>query len=185
MRSDERHQKQEDERNYENQWRDRQDFTQSATPNYDRLGYYPYDPRGGEGENLENEDYQMAVYPNTYKNYRPSEKGAVQRRYFGMGPVGYKRSEQRVWEDVCDLLTFTDDIDATHVEVSVHNCEVTLSGRVGDRYQKKLAEELAESVWGVKDVHNRLTLPSQSRSHSSKPEEQGATKGENRGTRSR
>ncbi len=40
----------------------------------------------------------------------------------------------------------------------VSDGEVTLSGTVDDRWQKRLAERVAETVWGVRDVHNRLRI---------------------------
>jgi len=48
--------------------------------------------------------------------------------------------------------------DATHVAVRVSGREVTLEGSVEDRQTKRLAEDVAESVYGVVDVHNRLQI---------------------------
>jgi hypothetical protein len=45
-----------------------------------------------------------------------------------------------------------------HIEVQVDNGEVTLTGTVDDRRTKRLTEDIAESVYGVKDVHNRLRV---------------------------
>jgi len=77
-------------------------------------------------------------------------------RYAGRGPKNYVRSDERIWEDVNERLTEHPGIDATDVEVSVKQGEVTLSGMVEDRRSKHLAEELAESVAGVKDVYNQI-----------------------------
>lgn len=49
-------------------------------------------------------------------------------------------------------------IDATDVEVTVHNGEVTLRGQVDHRHAKRLAEDIAESVLGVKDVNNQIKI---------------------------
>ncbi|HVJ17205.1 MAG TPA: BON domain-containing protein, partial [Polyangiaceae bacterium] len=43
-------------------------------------------------------------------------------------------------------------------EVTVENGEVTLSGTVSDRRQKRIAEDAAGAVMGVKDVANRLRI---------------------------
>jgi hypothetical protein len=76
----------------------------------------------------------------------------------GKGPSGYTRSDERIREQVCEALTDEDDVDATHIDVSVHNGEVVLSGTVEDRQQKRRAEDCIEHVWGVKDVVNQLRI---------------------------
>jgi hypothetical protein len=58
-------------------------------------------------------------------------------------------------------------VDTTDVEVSVSHGEVTLEGTVPDRWEKRLAEDLAEGVLGVTEVHILLRLlpaPAQVRS---------------------
>jgi hypothetical protein len=55
-------------------------------------------------------------------------------------------------------LTEHGDIDATDVEVAVVAGEVTLSGTVATRVQKRLAEDIADGVTGVNEVHNRLRV---------------------------
>jgi osmotically-inducible protein OsmY len=54
----------------------------------------------------------------------------------------------------------TDDpvLDPSDIEVRVENCEVTLSGTVESRAMKRRAEDIAASVSGVIDVHNRLRI---------------------------
>jgi hypothetical protein len=44
------------------------------------------------------------------------------------------------------------------MEVRVSNGEVMLQGSVEDRSQKRLAEDVAESVFGVQDVRNDLKI---------------------------
>ena len=78
--------------------------------------------------------------------------------YRGRGPRGYQRSNERVHEEVCDRLEAHGQVDASNIEVKVENGEVTLAGTVPDRRTKRLAEAVAESVRGVKDVHNQLRL---------------------------
>jgi hypothetical protein len=46
------------------------------------------------------------------------------------GPKGYKRSDERIREDVSDRIARTPNIDASDVEVAVSGGEVTLSGCV-------------------------------------------------------
>ncbi|HET8643948.1 MAG TPA: BON domain-containing protein [Vicinamibacteria bacterium] len=74
----------------------------------------------------------------------------------GKGPRGYRRSDTRIYEEVCDALERHGEIDASDVEVSVADGEVTLSGTVADRATRRLAEDVAAECAGVRDVHNRL-----------------------------
>ena len=78
--------------------------------------------------------------------------------FSGLGPRGYRRSNQRIFEDVCERLTQNGQIDASDIEIEVKDGEVYLKGTVGDRRTKRLAEDIAESVTGVRDVHNQLRL---------------------------
>src|SRR5690606_12238404 len=78
--------------------------------------------------------------------------------FHGVGPKGYRRSAERIREDVCDALLEADDVDAREIEVHVEGAEVTLEGTVADRHQKRMAELLTERVRGVEDVHNHLRI---------------------------
>ena len=49
------------------------------------------------------------------------------------GPKGYKRSDERIQEDVNDRLADDPYVDASDIEVSVSGGEVNLSGTVEDR----------------------------------------------------
>ena len=81
-----------------------------------------------------------------------SEQGS----YTGRGPKGYQRSDERIREDICERLTNHPEIDASEIEIQVKSGEVTLTGTVDRREAKRRAEDVAESVSGVKDVHNQL-----------------------------
>ncbi len=81
-----------------------------------------------------------------------------QREHRGRGPKGYRRSDERIKEDVNDRLSDDYYLDASEVEVSVQNTEVTLTGTVNNRRDKRRAEDLAESVSGVTNVENRLRV---------------------------
>jgi osmotically-inducible protein OsmY len=69
---------------------------------------------------------------------------------------GYRRSDERIREEIYERLMDHPGIDTSDMDVTVSNGEVTLEGTVDDRWEKRLAEDLAESVSGVTDVHNRL-----------------------------
>jgi hypothetical protein len=80
------------------------------------------------------------------------------RRYRNRGPLNYRRSDSRIAEDVNDRLMLNDDLDPSAMQVQVENGEVLLTGVVQTRYEKRLAEHIADSVAGVKDVDNRLSI---------------------------
>lgn len=81
--------------------------------------------------------------------------------FSGRGPKGYTRTDDRIREDVCDRLSQDDGVDASEIEVRVEAGEVILEGTVQTRSMKHQAEDIAESVQGVKDVRNnvRVTKP--------------------------
>jgi osmotically-inducible protein OsmY len=81
-----------------------------------------------------------------------------QREHRGRGPKGYRRSDERIKEDVNDRLSDDYYLDASEVEVVVANSEVTLTGTVNSREDKRRAEDIAESVSGVTNVENRLRV---------------------------
>ena len=81
----------------------------------------------------------------------------MERPYRGRGPKGYRRSDDRIKEDVNDRLS-EGYLDATEVEVSVSGGEVVLSGTVDRRADKLRAEAIAENVSGVLNVENRLRV---------------------------
>lgn len=76
----------------------------------------------------------------------------------GRGPKNYTRSDERILGDVNDRLTDDSWLDAQEITVEVVNREVTLSGTVVSRDDKRRAEELAESVSGVDHVQNNLRV---------------------------
>lgn len=80
------------------------------------------------------------------------------RNHRGRGPKGYRRSDQRISDDVHDVLTDDPHLDASEVVVSVVSAEVTLSGVVSDREAKHRAERLVERVSGVEHVQNNLRV---------------------------
>ena len=76
--------------------------------------------------------------------------------YMGKGSRFYSRSDERVYEDICERMMKHGQLDASQIEVQVENGEVVLTGNVANRQIKRLAEDIAESVPGVRDIHNRL-----------------------------
>lgn len=81
----------------------------------------------------------------------------------GRGPEGYRRSDERIDEEICERLAANGQLDASRLRVRVDDGEVTLEGKVRDRRSKRLAEAIADTVRGVVDVHNRLMLSDERR----------------------
>jgi len=82
----------------------------------------------------------------------------------GRGPRNYRRSDQRIHEDVCDWLADDARVDAREIVVQVRDADVTLEGSVADRRTRRLAEDIAGNVPGVRDVFNRLRIGAERRS---------------------
>jgi osmotically-inducible protein OsmY len=80
--------------------------------------------------------------------------------YAGRGPKGYKRADERIREDVCELLTRSEYLDASNIEVTVRDGTVMLSGSVQDRRSKRMAEDLSQDISGVTDVQNQIRVES-------------------------
>ena len=85
----------------------------------------------------------------------------------GHGPRNYRRSSERIEEDVNERLTQHGWLDATDIQVEVEDDVVTLRGEVDEYRDKRLAEDIAYHVTGVHDVNNRMTVKRQN-------EQQGA-----------
>lgn len=90
--------------------------------------------------------------------YRENESWSMRGPHTGHGPQGYKRSDERITEDVNERLTQHGYLDASMIQVKVKDGEVTLTGTVPDRQAKRLAEDIAEACSGVKEVQNQLRV---------------------------
>lgn len=87
-----------------------------------------------------------------------AERRRDEDHHRGRGPKNYARSDDRIREDVNDRLTDDWRVDASDVEVTVQGGEVTLTGTVSSRDQRRRAEDVAEEVSGVKHVQNNLRV---------------------------
>lgn len=138
-------------------------------------GYQDYGRRYGRGEGRDY-DYERGRYgpaedrgwwdraSDEVASWFGDEEAMRRRRlderreeYRGRGPKNYHRSDERINEDVNDRLS-EGYLDASDIEVKVENSEVTLTGTVNSRLDKRRAEDLAESVSGVTNVENRLRV---------------------------
>jgi len=76
----------------------------------------------------------------------------------GRGPRGYKRSDDRIREDVSDRLSDDPYLDASGIDVDVNDGVVNLNGTVPNRGDRRRAEDIALMVPGVDDVIISLAL---------------------------
>jgi hypothetical protein len=81
-----------------------------------------------------------------------------EQSYYGRGPRGYQRGDERIREDICERLTEDPRIDASDVDVQVANAEVTLTGSVRTRDEKHFTEHVVERIIGVREVNNNLKV---------------------------
>lgn len=90
--------------------------------------------------------------------------GMRDKGYSGKGPKGYRRSDERIREDVCEALFRSPRVDASDIEVLVNEGTVTLKGTVESRLAKREAELCIENLSGVEDVQNELRLTTSGKS---------------------
>jgi len=135
---------------------------------YDLGGYY-YDRDYADYGNYGGRDYydnNMYYGRNTdynhndfgYSNETYYGRNRGQGQYSGYGPRGYRRSDERIQDDVNDRLTWDGRIDATDVHVEVKDGVCTLSGSVDSRRDKRVAEDIADHVSGVWDINNQIRV---------------------------
>jgi hypothetical protein len=73
-------------------------------------------------------------------------------------PRPRRKSDDSLAREIHEILTTDPELDAAEIGVEVEGGAVTLSGEVEHPDAKLLAEELTESVAGVRLVHNRLVV---------------------------
>jgi hypothetical protein len=103
---------------------------------------------------------QQGLYGSSeYGGYISSQRSQSEyQSHVGKGPKGWQRSDDRIREEVNETLARHPEIDASEIEVRVQNGEVTLTGTVDERRDKRMAEDIVERVFGVKDVENKIKV---------------------------
>jgi hypothetical protein len=127
---------------------------------YDEWSGPGYGFYAGEGYHREFVDpYGLSNEPESGSGGQGFQVVRIPRgRFTGRGPKNYTRSDERIGEDVNEILREHGEIDASDMSIQISGGEVTLEGNVDDRRAKRLAEDLAQSVRGVRDVQNRLRI---------------------------
>ena len=123
-------------------------YGETARSTYDRAPYR--DDHFGESRYSRWERDQRAS---------PADRGtSTDRGFAGRGPRTYRRSDDRIYDEVGDRLTRDPWIDASDVDVEVRDTVVYLRGTVDDRDAKRRAEDLVDSISGVSDVRNEIRV---------------------------
>lgn len=78
--------------------------------------------------------------------------------YAGSGPKGWRISDEKLQERVCEVLTHSHEVDPTEMEVSVEEGVVYLKGQIRSRGMKNVAIDLVDSIPGVMDVFTQLKI---------------------------
>ena len=142
---------------------DRMARTNDMGPYDQRMGY-----QGGYPSGAEHMNYAAGAGQREGSDWSPSQRGVHESQspqrhvhrgtgpHRGKGPQGYQRSDERIRELVCEALADDDQIDASQIQVSVKDGEVTLSGIVENRRIRREAEDCVSSVSGVRDVQLNL-----------------------------
>lgn len=128
--------------------------------------------RGGRPSGWPGDDWSAGGQRQSHGRDEAYERfsGAPQRVNWGQGsgsgsgpgrrvpPKGYQRSDERIREDLCERLAHDDRLEVQDVEVQVSAGVVTLTGAVRDRRQKYCVEDIADDIFGVREVNNRIRV---------------------------
>lgn len=117
---------------------------------------WDFDRDAGYGDRRPNQPYRGSGQERYRQNQ--AEDWQIPGPYTGMGPRGYRRSDERIQDQICEIFTRHGKIDARGVEINVQDGNVTLTGEVNRKLEKYLAEEIASSVSGVNEVENHLKV---------------------------
>jgi len=112
----------------------------------------------GEGTRYEHRPLEGEYSDESTVSYGDQVRRQVRR--YPPGPKGYKRSDERLKEDVSERLFEAYHIDSSEVTVEVQGAKVTLEGTVPSRHMKHAIEDLVDNCPGVADIDNRIRVAS-------------------------
>ena len=112
-------------------------------PHEDRFGH---DGLSGYGDFREHHD----------RGHAPRQDARGSHR--GRGPRNAVRSDHLIAEEINERLMEDERIDAGQILLMVEDGVVTLTGEVPERRMKHLAEDIADSVRGVRELRNLIRV---------------------------
>ena len=137
--------------------RDTHGYHGSRSPEQGRWDHYS---RSANPESREYGDYSGGSTEQDFPDLTGYATAYDQRfgrgGFAGIAPKNYQRSDERIQEELCERLTAHPDIDPSNVEINVVSGEVKLSGEVPTRRMKRMIEEVAEDIPGVRDINNQI-----------------------------
>jgi osmotically-inducible protein OsmY len=169
-------------------WDQHQDWEQGASGRGNWGQGYGDQGAMGQGQSRQrfgSQDYGSQGQSGSGRTYSSEDVWLVPGPHSGRGPRGYQRNDQRIEEDICERLTHHGQIDAEDIQVQVKHGEVTLTGTVESRQVKRMAEDLLDTISGIKDVHNQLRVQQGNDGRSRGHEQMGRAEGRESAGRSR
>jgi hypothetical protein len=166
------------EPNYQDQNYSRGDYTPNLNAGGQEYDSRHYEQRGRPGTAINEQaqrGYSQGYGRTGYSLTQPSGNYANAETRSTRQPKNYKGTDDRIYVEVCEALGR--ELDASDIEVKAAGSEITLTGTVNSREEKRRAERIAERIYGVEDVHNQLTVRSDSLSQSSNVDAQSTTQG--------
>ncbi len=141
--------------------------TSSSRSNYGRGDYAPaerrdhdrgfFDKAGDEVASWFGDDEAERRREMDYRRQQ-DEHASRGKSHRGRGPNNYSRTDERMLEDACEHLTHDHGVDASDMEVTVKNGELTLDGKVNTRWEKRRAEDCVHDISGITHVQNNLRI---------------------------
>jgi hypothetical protein len=92
------------------------------------------------------------------EQFRAERREEQGRRQVEHGPRARRRPDESLAQEIKEILANDPEIDATEIEVQVEGGAVTLTGVVDESDARLLAEELVDTLPGVREVHNRIRV---------------------------
>lgn len=128
-------------------------FNSASHPNSNAWDRYSQNLSNSYGRGSYNRDFSGTTYGSF------GDTGSMNSTSnAGKGPKNYKRTDERIREDVSEILERDPHVNASEIEVMVKDGVVTLSGTVDHRLAKRHAEDIIEHASGVTDVKNELKV---------------------------